>query len=201
MIIAWDIDDTIGDCITPSLAYFNQKFGTEHTAESVARWVKDGGFDSKKDFFGELYGITGEDITAIYDTEALELYANMPVFQSAIIELNRLVADGHTIIYVTARRESWKQVTEQWLRSAGAPKGDVYYTHKKAELSLELGINRFYEDNIKNVMNLLAIGVECVLVDSLQNEWASPEGVVRVFWNDSHTAIKLSVNGDEVTVA
>jgi uncharacterized HAD superfamily protein len=201
MLIGWDIDDTIGDCITPSLAYFNQKFGKDHTVDSVAQWVRDGGFDSKKDFFGELYGITGEDITAIYDTEALEIYANMPVYQSAIAELNRYVSEGHTVIYVTARRDKWRQVTEQWLWSVGAPHSEVHFTYKKAELCLELGVNKFYEDNIKNIMSLLAVGVECVLVDSLQNEWANPEGVERVFWNDVHTAIKLSLDGEEVTVA
>jgi uncharacterized HAD superfamily protein len=201
MLIGFDIDDTIGDCLTPSFVYMNEKFGMMHTPESVARWVKEGGFNPKGDLFRQLYNITESDIMNIFDTEAFSIYQTMPVFNSAITELNRLVAEGHTVVYVTARRGHWREVTEQWLWSMGAAKSDVYFTHQKAELSIELGIKRFYEDNIKNILSLRAVGVECVLVDYLQNGWAELKGVERVYWNDPITTINLAIDNEDATVA
>ncbi|MNV33245.1 5' nucleotidase, deoxy (Pyrimidine), cytosolic type C protein (NT5C) [compost metagenome] len=184
MLIAFDIDDTLGCCFSASLAYFNKCFNKNYFPEEVAEWVNSH-FDCEHDFFSQLYNIRCEDVTKIFVERSHEILTEMPVFPLALIEVKRLVSEGHKPVYITARDSRWKGITSNWLMSANFPHGALYFTREKANLALELGVDLFYEDSVHNIRSLRKVGVNCILVDAFPNwGWNNEKySVPRVHWN------------------
>lgn len=184
--VAFDIDDTIADCFTPSLALFNQKYGRDITFTDVANLCNYALIDVRKDFFSQVFGTTSEEVTRVYCTDSLFVYPYMEVFPKALEAINQHIKAGDEVIFITARMAFWRYVTKKWFRENDIPDLPVYYHHDKAMYAQKLGVQLFYEDNINNLIALKKAGVECNMISSIQNWSHDVKGVPRLFWNEKH---------------
>jgi len=131
----------------------------------------------------------------------LEVYSDCP----AVLE--RMVAAGHELYFVTARAERRRYITETWLREKGLfdyakavhlkptgefnpeyprgrydPTGSADY---KTRLAKELALDAFCEDDVVISQKLAAAGVEVFLFDQPWNRDVTGRQITRVTgWSD-----------------
>jgi hypothetical protein len=186
-----DLDDVIAVCAVPYLRQFAERFGVELPREDEIGWhlLEQSGVDpEQRDRFRvELY-----DGTFFGD---LDVYRDCP----AILE--RLVAAGHELYFVTARAERRRVVTETWLREKGLirhakavhlrPHGDFVPTVRgrydasgsakyKLGVARDLGLDAFCEDDTTIAKVLAENGVRVFLFDQPWNRGLEHECIDRV---------------------
>ena len=121
--------------------------------------------------------------------------------------LERLVAAGHELYFITARAERRRYVTETWLREKGIldyakavhlkptgefnpdyPRGRYDATGSaeyKARLAKELALDAFCEDDVVITKRLAADGTNVFLFDQPWNRDLSGDRITRVRgWSD-----------------
>ena len=109
MRIGVDLDDVTAECAVPYLRRFAAQYGIELPAEDI-------GWHTLR----EIDAVSGEEKdrfrSRLYDSAffgELEVHADVP----AVLE--RMVAAGHELYYITARAERRRFITETWLREKG----------------------------------------------------------------------------------
>lgn len=80
MLIAFDIDDTLGDLTIPAIGLFNRIYGRDFSLAYVLSKVRHGEIDPRGDFFSQLYGVSPEEVTCQFAKWAGEIYATMDSF-------------------------------------------------------------------------------------------------------------------------
>ncbi len=198
MRIGVDLDDVVAECAVPYLRKFAQEFGVELPPE--AGWhtlaeITDVPAEDKDRFRRQLYDGTffGE----------LEMYEDCP----AVLE--RIVAAGNEVYFVTARAERRRVVTETWLREKGIlehakavhlrPRGDFEpdrppprgrydaegSARYKVRLAQELELEAFCEDDRTISLALAEAGIRVFLFDHTWNRDVEHRCVERVQgWSD-----------------
>lgn len=73
--------------------------------------------------------------------------------------------------YITARDESLKKVTEQWLQDNGFPMAPIIFNRNKGEVCRERSLNIFIDDSPKNFDEINKAGTACYLMDKPWNRW------------------------------
>lgn len=209
MKIGIDLDDVVAQCAVPYLRKFAEEFKVELPAEDDLGWHT----------LGTLTEVSPEDKDrfriALYDSAffgELEPYADCP----AVLE--RMVAAGHELYFITARAEKRRVVTETWLREKGLfdharavhlkPAGDFdptrpsgrYDPHSsaryKVRLAQELELERFCEDDNTISRALAEAGVKVWLFDHSWNRDVEHPNIERVMgW--SEIAEKVGLPGGE----
>ncbi|MBI2983902.1 MAG: hypothetical protein HYY42_06985 [Chloroflexi bacterium] len=196
MRIGVDLDDVVAECAMPYLRKFAQEFGVQlppepgwHTLQEITD-VAPADMDR---FRNQLYDSTffGE----------LEMYKDCP----AVLE--RMVAAGHEVYFVTARAERRRVITETWLREKGIlehatavhlrPRGDFDPTRPrgrydaegsaryKVRLAQELELDAFCEDDRTISLALAEAGIRVYLFDHTWNRDVAHRLVERVQgWSD-----------------
>lgn len=203
MKLGIDLDDVIAECAVPYLRKFAEEFHVDlppepgwQTLEAITQVS-----DADKDRFR----------TRTYDGTFfgdLEVYADCP----AVLE--RIVAAGHELYFVTARAERRRVITETWLREKGIldhakavhlrPQGDFSPTRVRARydaggsarykvrLAQELELDAFCEDDHVISVALGEAGIRVFLFDHPWNREVEHPCVERVTgWGD--VAGKLGV--------
>ncbi|MDE3113678.1 MAG: hypothetical protein KGN00_00620 [Chloroflexota bacterium] len=203
MRIGVDLDDVIAECAVPYLRRFAEEFHVElppepgwHTLDEISE-VSQADKDRfrRRTYDGTFFG-------------ELEMYADAP----AVLE--RLVAAGHEIYFVTARAERRRVVTETWLRDKGIldhakavhlrPQGDFSPTRTlgrydptgsaryKVRLAEELELQAFCEDDRLISQELGKRGIRVFLFDHPWNRDVEGPSIERVTgWGD--VAQKLGI--------
>jgi len=196
MKLGVDLDDVVAECALPYLRKFAQEFRVDlppdpgwHTLSEIAEVSPE-----DKDRFR----IRTYDGTFFGD---LEVYEDCP----AVLE--RLVAAGHEIYFVTARAERRRVVTETWLREKGIldhakavhlrPQGDFDPTRTrgqydatssaryKVRLAQELELDAFCEDDRVISLALAEAGIRVFLFDHPWNRDVDHRCIQRVNgWED-----------------
>ena len=205
MRLGVDLDDVVAECAMPYLRKFAREFGVDLPAE--AGWhtlaqIEDVPPEEKDRFRRELY-----DGSFFGD---LEMYQDCP----AVLE--RIVAAGHEVYFVTARAERRRVITETWLREKGIlehakavhlrPRGDfdpgvppprgTYdaegSARYKVRLAQELELEAFCEDDRVISLRLAEAGIRVFLFDHTWNRDVAHPCIERVGgWSD--VAEKLGV--------
>lgn len=198
MKIGIDLDDVVAQCAVPYLRKFAEEFKVELPAEDDLGWHT----------LGTLTEVSPEDKDrfriALYDSAffgELEPYADCP----AVLE--RMVAAGHELYFITARAEKRRVITETWLREQGLlehaksvhlrPQGDFDLAaprgrydasssaRYKLRLAQELELERFCEDDTTISLALAEAGIGVFLFDQPWNREVSHPRVERVSgWSD-----------------
>lgn len=195
MLVAFDIDDTLGDCFSASVSYLNYRFGKSYTIEDMYRWVKETNYKNPDlIFFEYFYGLSTKDVIDIFANEAGFIYPFMQPFKKAREEVWGILRSGGSIVYITGREVRWRKVTKMWLRQSGFPEAPIYFDKEKVNLALSLGVSLFYEDVISMAERLMKAGIPCMLIDSIQNSNMDVPGVRRLFWNDNLIKVKAQVD-------
>ncbi len=197
MRIGIDLDDVIAECAVPYVRQFAERYGLELPDEGIG-WHTLHEIDSVPQDEKDRFRI------ALYDSpffSELEPYADCP----AVLE--RMVAAGHELYFVTARAERRRVITETWLREKGLmdyakavhlrPQGDFnpdvgrgrYDTHGsaryKTRLAQELALEVFCEDDVVIARALADVGVHVWLFDQPWNRELEHPRVERVGgWSD-----------------
>src|SRR5919204_286122 len=166
MRIGIDLDDVMAVCAVPYLRKFAEEYHVELPDEREIGWHLLRDMDpyvsaEERDRFRiKLYEGT-------FFSE-LELYEDCP----AVLE--RLVAAGHELYFITARAERRRHVTETWLREKGI-----------LDYAKELALDAFCEDDVVITKRLAADGTNVFLFDQPWNRDLSGDRITRVRgWSD-----------------
>jgi len=197
--IGIDLDDVMAICAVPYLRRFAEEYHVELPDEREIGWHLLRDMDpyvaaEERDRFRiKLYDGT-------FFSE-LEVYSDCP----AVLE--RMVAAGNELYFVTARAERRRYITETWLREKGLfdyakavhlkptgefnpeyprgrydPTGSADY---KTRLAKELALDAFCEDDVVISQKLAAAGVQVFLFDQPWNRDVSGRRITRVTgWSD-----------------
>ncbi len=196
MRIGVDLDDVVAECAMPYLRRFAEEFGVQLPPEPgwhTLQEIDDVPAEAKDRFRNQLYDSTffGE----------LEMYEDCP----AVLE--RMVAAGHEVYFVTARAERRRVITETWLREKGIlehakavhlrPRGDFDpgrprgrydaegSARYKVRLAQELELEAFCEDDRTISVALAEAGIRVYLFDHTWNRDVAHHLVERVRgWSD-----------------
>jgi uncharacterized HAD superfamily protein len=217
MRIGIDLDDVTAVCAVPYLRRFAEEFGVELPDESEIGWH----LLSQREDSGRRVTVPGLDRVTpeqrdqfrirLYDST---FFGELEVYKDCPAVLERLVAAGHELYFITARAERRRYITETWLREKGIldyakavhlkPMGDFRPDQPrgrydasgsadyKARLAKELGLDAFCEDDEVIAQALAKAGIRVFLFDQPWNRVVSGDRITRVSgWTD--LAEKLGV--------
>ncbi len=205
MRIGVDLDDVIAVCAVPYLRAFAQRFGVELPDESEIGWHLLERMDEKvSPEQRERFRVD------LYDGR---FFGELEVYEDAPATLERIVAAGHEVYFITARAERRRVITETWLREKGLidhakavhlrPHGDFTPTVRgrydasgsarfKVSLARELELDRFCEDDVVVSRSLAEAGIHVWLFDQPWNRELEHPLVERVSsWSDVAATLGL----------
>jgi len=206
--IGIDLDDVMAICSVPYLRRFAQEFNVELPDESQIGWhllsQKERGHTPMPGL--ERVSLEQRDQFRIrlYDST---FFSELEVYKDCPAVLERLVAAGHELYFITARAERRRYITETWLREKGIfdhakavhlkPMGDFRPEYPrgrydpagsaeyKSRLAAELELDAFCEDDVVIAQTLARSGVRVFLFDQPWNREVSGERITRVAgWTD-----------------
>jgi uncharacterized protein len=197
--IGIDLDDVMAVCAVPYLRKFADQFGVELPDEREIGWhlLRDMdpyvSVEERDRFRIKLYDGT--------------FFSELEVYEDCPAVLERMVAAGHELYFITARAERRRYVTETWLREKGLidyakavhlkPMGDFNPDHPrgrydatgsaqyKNRLAHELALDAFCEDDVVIARTLAEGGTLVFLFDQPWNREVSGDQITRVTgWTD-----------------
>jgi uncharacterized HAD superfamily protein len=206
-----DLDDVMAICSVPYLRRFAQEFSVELPDESEIGWHLLSQKESGAGYESVMPGL--ERVTQdqrdqfrirLYDSK---FFSELEVYKDCPVVLERLVAAGHELYFITARAERRRYITETWLREKGIfdhakavhlkPVGDFRPDYPrgrydsagsaiyKVRLAKELELDAFCEDDVVIAKTLAEAGVKVFLFDQPWNRALSGERITHVAgWTD-----------------
>lgn len=86
----------------------------------------------------------------------------------------KLTSEAHTmnfepVAYITARPESIKRQTLQWIENNNLPAAPVVFTNNKVQACKDYMVELFVEDHYENFVQLNNAGIKCLLMDRSYN--------------------------------
>ena len=208
MKIGIDLDDVMAICSVPYLRRFAQEFNVELPDESQIGWH----LLSQKER-GQT-AVPGLDRVSLEQRDQFRIrlydstfFGELEVYKDCPAVLERLVAAGHELYFITARAERRRYITETWLREKGIfdhakavhlkPMGDFRPEYPrgrydpagsaeyKTRLATELELDAFCEDDVVISQTLAKAGVRVFLFDQPWNREVAGERIMRVAgWTD-----------------
>lgn len=183
-IIGFDLDDIILDFNNSLRGYYNEMYQTDYKREHMTSFYLD-------KVWGLPQNEMADRIRRFYNHEVH--WATPPV-PGAVESIKKLSGD-HKLIVITAKPETIRQKTEEWLsRHFSNVFESLHFTNhfigdaakrKKSEVCLELGVEVFVEDALHNAVDVAGAGIPVLLLDAPWNQGEIPSGVTRVFsWDE-----------------
>ncbi len=169
MRIGVDIDGVVADSYPAWLQELNRHYGKQITVleDYEMHLVFDVPFDDMNNFF----------------VENVEYLLSMPKpIQGAKESIEKLIQEGHDIVYITARRPEEEEITRDWLKKHGIPHETVLFSgfNSKVELVRQWQMQAFVEDHSVNARGIAQIGVPVFLLTTSYNKGeVLPENVAR----------------------
>lgn len=95
--------------------------------------------------------------------------------------IESLLAQGHEIIYVTARAADEEEVTRRWMDKHEIPCEHLVFSDMKSKVDLarQWQLEVFIEDYTKNAVELAESGISVLLLDASYNQGSLPTGIRR----------------------
>jgi hypothetical protein len=197
--IGIDLDDVMAICAVPYLRRFAEEYRVELPDEREIGWhlLRDMdpyvSPDERDRFRIRLYDGT--------------FFSELEIHQDCPAVLERMVAAGHELYFITARAERRRLVTETWLREKGIldyakavhlkPTGEFNPDYPrgrydasgsaqyKARFAQELELDAFCEDDVVIAETLAKAGVRVFLFDQPWNRNVKGDRITRVTgWSD-----------------
>ena len=194
MKIGIDLDDVMAICAVAYLRKFAEEYRVELPDEREIAWhlLRDMdpyvSPDERDRFRIKLYDGT--------------FFSELEVYEDCPAVLERLVAAGHELYFITARAERRRYITETWLREKGIldhakavhlkpigdfrpeyPRGRYDATGSaeyKTRLAKELVLDAFCEDDIVIAKTLAGAGIQVFLFDQPWNRDLAGDRITRV---------------------
>ena len=111
-----------------------------------------------------------------------ELFRQAKPIQTVVNLVKRLVDRGNSLVYLTARSESVREVTLEWLRANAIPAGPVIHTNGrlKGEIALELVHVDWIAGAVEDSPQEIEGYVEAIPgIRLLVPEWTHNEGITK----------------------
>ncbi len=115
------------------------------------------------------------------------VYRKAKPYRGAAKVLRALAASGCELVYISARPELLRSVTEQWLKRHGFPTAEMVLEQSKAQVIRERQIQLMFEDAPHEVQSLMGV-TELIVLDRPYNRnidvcraenWLSVPGLLR----------------------
>lgn len=124
----------------------------------------------------EKFGVSQKDATKFWNEIAVDVLKNGELNGNIKEVIDKLKADGHNIILITARgagdliNVNPYVLTFSWLKEKGIKFDKIICRDDtKVENCLKYNVDIFIDDNIKVIKNLSSVGIESVLISAPHN--------------------------------
>lgn len=173
--IGLDIDGVVADSFPVFLRELNSHYGKD---------VK----ELKNYDMTEIYGVAWEEMSQFFHDNMDYLFSAPKPIEGAVESINYLLEAGHEVIYVTARAPGAEEkITCKWFDDNNIYRNKAYFTGglSKTFAVKENKIDIFVDDFMTNALEIVALGVPVLLMDSPYNQGKLPQGVIRCYcWDD-----------------
>lgn len=168
MRIGVDIDGVTSDSYTAWLGELNRYFG-----KNIA---------SLDDYdIHRVYDVSWDDMDNFFKTDTEKLFMLPQPMEGAKQGIESLIAQGHEIIYVTARSADEEEVTLRWMDKYKIPHEHVVFSDLKSKVDLakQWQLEFFIEDYTKNAIALAELGIPVLLLNASYNQGDLAKGIKR----------------------
>lgn len=185
-----DFDEVTADFISYFLYFHNLMYKTEMKKGEVSSYFLYEAFDIDKKEMG----------IRLAEFRSLKLLERIEPSEGAVEGIKKLLEMGYSPHFVTARPETLKEETINWLKKYFKDmEFPVYFTHreagmpslKKSEICKSIGAEILIDDYIENALDCAENGIKVFLMDAPWNQTGSlPANVIRVkSWKELITKI------------
>ncbi|MCL6610862.1 MAG: hypothetical protein K6T66_04890 [Peptococcaceae bacterium] len=184
--IGIDIDGVIADSQPVIIGKLNRYFGTNYTINDFVDFNP-----------GKMFGLSREQLDRLIMTWELEIIQEAGPYPGAVEALNHL-CPKYEIHLVSARSPQYFQQTAAWLKHHNIPYSRLKLLgqHDKRGACLDLCVDLFIEDSLKNAIQLSSCGIPVLLMDATYNRGRIPDMVTRVYsWEEIIKYIAGSFTG------
>lgn len=188
MIIGLDIDDTITDTLSVMLAYA-EKFTLEDLGREIE--IKEISSDMLDPYYVQtLHSWNKEEELKFFQKYYKNMVEETMPFFFAVDIINKLRAEGHKIVLITAR---WDEITDYglleadkvttaWLKKHGIEYDKlIVNAGNKGEAAEAEKVDVFVDDSLKNCLSVVSKGIKTFIMDNRCNTNSNAEGITRVF--------------------
>ena len=167
--IGIDIDGTVTEPYY-WLPRANRYFNTNVKPEEVTDYAID-----------KVLGIQRKDYDKFYATYGKALHSEAKIHPGVSEVLNRLAPD-YGLHFITAREETMRDVSVDWLRKYYLPLDTISLVggQNKSHQAKKLHCEVFLEDCYENALLLSEAGIHVLLLDCSYNKGPLPQNVTRV---------------------
>ncbi|MGI6640068.1 MAG: 5' nucleotidase, NT5C type [Limnochordia bacterium] len=138
----------------------------------------------------EAFKVTREQVDDFVATQAEAVLEAMPPRPLCREVLHELIAQGHLIYLITARRAQFRPVTLRWLAAHEIPyhrlymREDITRPFSKGELCQRLGVEFFVDDHYENCVDLKAHNIYTLMFHASHNVDKQESMTVVYSWED-----------------
>lgn len=104
------------------------------------------------------------------------IFAHVPIRPHSVQTLEELRNQEAVIHLITARNETFRGITEKWLKKHNVPYDGLHMSpsngqgYSKGAKCVELGVEFFVDDNLENCIDAAHHGVHVVLFEASHNK-------------------------------
>lgn len=169
LIIGLDIDGVTADSFPVFLTELNKFYGKNVAVIN--------NYD-----MSELFDVAWDDMDKFFEENVESLFFDPRPMEGALETIQNWLQAGHEIIFITSRKKGREEkVTLEWFDRYEIPADKVIFTGgmSKTFAVQEFGIDIFVEDYLGNALEIAALGIPVLLLDSPYNQGKLPRGVIR----------------------
>ncbi|SHN49406.1 5' nucleotidase, NT5C type [Desulfitobacterium chlororespirans] len=168
MRIGVDIDGVVSDSYKAWLRKLNRHFGTNILE------LKN--YDMHLDF-----GVSWEEMGKYFEDNVATLFDIPDPVAGAKEGIERLLRQGHEVVYVTARSLDEEVHTLRWMKKHKIPHEQILFTsfQSKVDYVLQWQLEIFLEDFLGNAQAISEAGVPVLLLDASYNQGELSSGIIR----------------------
>jgi len=189
-----DLDSTVADYLHGAIPLLKEHYGLVPDLSKPAYTIE------------EVFGLTTETRPEgmrklLY--EELHLFRHLPKLEDDIEQLTVRLKDAGVKVYIVTARSGSHVIREDtiaWLDSNGFQYEDVFHTDRKADFCKQARIHVMHEDEVGQLMDLRAAGIDSVIRNQPWNADLplDPHGLERKRgrhtrvnnWREAYDAIK-----------
>lgn len=129
----------------------------------------------------QVYDVSWDEMNRFFKENMEHLFMMPQPVKGAKQGIESLIAQGHEIVYVTARAADEEEVTLRWMDRYKIPYKNVVFSdlQSKVELVKKWQLELFIEDYTKNALAIAQAGIPVLLLNTTYNQGELVRGVIR----------------------
>lgn len=180
MIVGVDIDGVVADSLLAWITELNKYFGQQKRIEDVVSYQ-----------FDKVYNVTWDEMDYFFRQYQEVLLSNLAPVEHAPRALE-LLKEKHQLVLITARPESFRTMTQEWLQHHQIPYDDLMMTNycDKADYCSQARVDIYIEDSLENAQSIARTGIPVVLYDAPYNRNNKDGQLIRRFnWPEIYRTV------------